>query len=161
MGAGVLLRSRNESGQLVCLLSREADTGEWRDLGGSPEGKEGPLDTACREASEESNGLLGSANDVKKMIKRRSGRVIVSEAGRYTTYVVDVPFSSLKSFTSYFNNSIRFLDAHFDCARRTEGLMEKTRARMVNLAQAKRLAVPKWYRSVVITALGGKSASRN
>lgn len=119
------------------------------------------MDTACREASEESNGLLGSPAEIRRMIKQRDGRVIVSETGRYTTYVVDVPFASLKSFTSYFNNSIRFLDAHFGCARKIEGLMEKSAARIVNLAQAKRIRVPDWYKSVVMRALNGKPASRN
>lgn len=161
MGAGVLLRSRDPSGKRVVLLGREAEDGKWRDFGGGKEGKETPLATACREASEESNGLLGSPLEVRKLIHERNAAVLSDANGTYTTYVIDLPHGELQAFLAYYTRSIRFLNENFECARNTEGLMEKDQAKIVGLDQVRRMSLPRWYKPVVISALGGRNASRN
>ena len=56
MAAGILPWSVDDSGQLVLLLGREADTGHWAGFGGARDRGESLYDTALREGYEESMG---------------------------------------------------------------------------------------------------------
>lgn len=90
MGAGVLpLAIRN--GTPYYLFSREGmgkDKGYWSDFGGGREKGETFRETALREASEESDGVLGTRSDIDKLLNENVIDHITM--GGYRLYVVHV-----------------------------------------------------------------------
>ena len=70
MGSGVLPTTIHNN-TLYFLFGKEnkfADTPGWSDFGGGTEQGESFLETASREASEESTGFLGSKKEIKKQL---------------------------------------------------------------------------------------------
>ena len=84
------------NGALHFLLAREAfgpHRGQWSGFAGGPEPTDGAdvLDTAAREASEESGGLLGTAEDLAGFLRRRGHRVDVAGG---THFLLPFPYSA-------------------------------------------------------------------
>lgn len=67
--AGVLPWARTPNGP-VFLLGRERSSKRWSSFGGRPEEGETILETAIREAWEESIGFLGSEQDIAQQINQ-------------------------------------------------------------------------------------------
>ena len=69
MGGGGILPVAIKNGQVYFLFGKENeldDTPGWADFGGGAEDGESSFDTALREGSEEINGFLGSAEQLRK-----------------------------------------------------------------------------------------------
>ena len=72
MGGG-LLPIAIKNNKLFFLFGKENeldDTPGWADFGGGAEDGESHFDTALREGSEEINGFLGSAEQLRKRVKK-------------------------------------------------------------------------------------------
>ena len=74
MGAGILPVAFY-NGSFHFLFSREYQTNnkiDWRDFGGGKENKESKKQTAIRECWEETDGFLGTQQDIKKLIEQKT-----------------------------------------------------------------------------------------
>ena len=79
MGGG-LLPIAIKNNKLFFLFGKENeldDTPGWADFGGGAEDGESHFDTALREGSEEINGFLGSAEQLRKRVKKN--KVIICD----------------------------------------------------------------------------------
>ena len=87
MGGG-LLPIAIKNNKLFFLFGKENeldDTPGWADFGGGAEDGESHFDTALREGSEEINGFLGSADQLRKRIKKN--KVTNIKFKEYSTYI--------------------------------------------------------------------------
>ena len=74
MGGGGILPVAIKNDQVYFLFGKENeldDTPGWADFGGGANPGESHLDTALREGSEEINGILGSAEQLRKHVKKK------------------------------------------------------------------------------------------
>lgn len=93
-GAGILPFAVNGN-KIYVLLSREyihADTngGTWSDFGGGQSKGESFTSTAIREGWEESDGILGSKQKLKRMVKQNTLKIL-SVPG-YKSFLVKVDY---------------------------------------------------------------------
>ena len=123
MAAGILPWSVDDSGQLVLLLGREADTGHWAGFGGARDRGESLYDTALREGYEESMGLIDGET------VRNSTSVRPYNFGTSLTLVVHIPYNA--SLPTYFHQFYRYSDPVRDWA--PEGWFEKDSVRWVTM----------------------------
>ena len=94
MGAGILPMAI-KNGTPYYLFSREGmgkDKGYWSDFGGGREKGETFRETAVREASEESDGVLGTKDNINKLLDESVIDQITM--GGYRLYIVYVEFDS-------------------------------------------------------------------
>ena len=154
MGAGVLPVAFHK-GTMYFLFSRESlhrpdrDKGKWSDFGGSKENKETPFQTAIREGSEESAGLLGSPASVRRLIKECGlGHIAIKH---YTTYLVSVQYD--KTLPAYFSKQHEYVwKNNPDLILKHNGLYEKDRLAWVPLKSLKNFSkkrMRRWYRPLV------------
>jgi hypothetical protein len=101
--AGILPYAVNpETKKIEFLLSQEQNR-SWSDFGGRRDhGEHDPKETALREYTEESMGLLGSKKEMRQLLKQRTTFFIGQK--RYKLYLVQVPYQKIekigKSFAS-------------------------------------------------------------
>ena len=118
MGAGILPIAFFK-GRIYFLFGREyiqatepdgtlfKDAGKWSDFGGAKDNNETYKETAIREGHEETDGFIGSKNDIKNMINKSIYNVT---KGGYKSYVViikydkDLPKKFGDKFLSIKNN---------------------------------------------------------
>jgi 8-oxo-dGTP pyrophosphatase MutT (NUDIX family) len=122
MGAGILPITICD-GKLYLLFGKENkyedSSSGWSDFGGGTDNNETFLQTACREGSEELTGFLGSASDIKKMLKPNNTYTIdyTDKSEKYSTYRTHLfifPFKHHEMLVHYYNNNQRFLQKHLD-----------------------------------------------
>ena len=93
MGAGVLPFAIYKD-TIYFLFSREyikgtVDAGLWSDFGGKEEKNETIKETAIRECYEESNGFLGTKNNIKGLVN--NSLTDITKNG-YKTYLVNIDY---------------------------------------------------------------------
>ena len=124
MGGGVLPVAIHK-GKLYFLFSREYinskdDGGLWSDFGGSKDNDETYFETALREGYEESDKIIGSKNNIKKLMKNSIQQITING---YRTYVVLINYD--KDLPKKFRNKflhIKENKPHLLCKK---GLYEK------------------------------------
>lgn len=133
MGGGILPISQ-KNGRYYVLLSRESidvkwkDSGKWSDFGGSREGNESEYDTALREGTEESCGIIGSKKNIEYLVKNKCLNII--HINHYSTYLVEIPYNSMLPYK--FNKTYRLaLKNTPDVVLSNNGLFEKDKVRWV------------------------------
>uniref|UniRef100_A0A6C0H4Q2 Nudix hydrolase domain-containing protein n=1 Tax=viral metagenome TaxID=1070528 RepID=A0A6C0H4Q2_9ZZZZ len=107
MGAGILPFSIKNN-KLYFLFGKEnrfADTPGWSDFGGGQDNNERPLQTALREAVEETTGFLGNKKDIKKIITQYGIRTI--KWNNYTMFLCYIPYD--ENLVKYYNNCQKFI----------------------------------------------------
>ena len=103
MGAGILPIAFYK-GKIYFLLAREyiyavdvtdgtpfKDAGKWSDFGGAKDNNETYIETAIREGYEETDGFIGSKNDIKNMINKSIYNVT---KGGYKSYIVVIKYDN-------------------------------------------------------------------
>jgi hypothetical protein len=126
MGSGVLPTTIHNN-TLYFLFGKEnkfADTPGWSDFGGGTEQGESFLETASREASEESTGFFGSKQEIKKQLLKNGTYYIdiqnTKAKNTYRLYLLPMRYS--EELPYYYNNNQRFLQTHLD-----ETIIEKSK----------------------------------
>lgn len=143
MGAGILPTTIKD-GKLMFLFGKEGkyetSARGFSDFGGGTDNKEDFLQTACREAAEETTGFLGSAADVYKMLKKSGVYPIDYKTEGHNVYRMHIfPFAYDTHLTHYYNNNQRFLQKHLDPAifKRTK-IFEKAEMRWFTIDEMMR-----------------------
>jgi 8-oxo-dGTP pyrophosphatase MutT (NUDIX family) len=118
MGAGILPTTIHNN-KLYFLFGKEnqyeTSAPGFSDFGGGTDNKESYLETAVREAGEEFTGFLGSAADVRKLLKRGVYSMDLNTGGGHRTYRMHIfPFEYNEWLPYYYNNNQRFLQKHLD-----------------------------------------------
>ena len=142
MGGGILPIARSDDGEIYLLFSRERvlhnnykDKGKWCDFGGARDGNETQEETAVRECAEESDGILGNQNDIRKLIKNNLEGVIYDKC--YSIWIVNIPYNRElphifeKQFQDALKNDIHIVKEH-------NGLYEKDKLEWIKLSILKK-----------------------
>uniref|UniRef100_A0A6C0LC75 Uncharacterized protein n=1 Tax=viral metagenome TaxID=1070528 RepID=A0A6C0LC75_9ZZZZ len=140
MGSGVLPTTIHNN-TLYFLFGKEnkfADTPGWSDFGGGTEQSESFLETASREASEESTGFLGSKEEIKKkLLKNRTYYIDIPNTRAknvYRMYLLPIRYS--EELPYYYNNNQRFLQCHLDeTIIKTSKIFEKAEIQWMSVTQ--------------------------
>ena len=124
MGGGVLPVAIHK-GKLYFLFSREYinskdDGGLWSDFGGSKDNDETYFETALREGYEESDKIIGSKNDIKKLMKNSLQQITING---YRTYVVLINYD--KDLPKKFRNKFLYIKENKPHLLCKKGLYEK------------------------------------
>lgn len=147
MGAGILPVAYH-NGSIYFLFSREYTKKiDWRDFGGTTEKNETKKQTAVREAFEESDGILGTQSDIKKLIDEKCFYKV--GANSYFVYLVVIPYDKTlpKKFKKRFNT---ILKTHPEKISK-DGFYEKDKLlwiKLENLSNHMKKFQP-WYRTIV------------
>jgi 8-oxo-dGTP pyrophosphatase MutT (NUDIX family) len=150
MGGGILPIAIH-TGNIYLLFSRERliysksrDKGLWSDFGGSKERNETTYQTALREGSEESNGILGDKKHITNLMEHHLVGIIGDQ--NYSIWVVEVQYNIdiIDTFEINFQNMVNtepnLVTAH-------NGLYEKDKIKWIKLSsltQYKKQFRP-WY----------------
>jgi len=142
MGGGILPIARSKNGDIYLLFSRERvlynnykDKGKWCDFGGSKDGNETQEETAIRECAEESSGILGDQNDIRKLIKNHLEGVIYDKC--YSIWIVEVRYN--RGFPRIFDHHFKdALKNNIDLVKENNGLYEKDKLEWIKLSTLKR-----------------------
>jgi hypothetical protein len=118
MGAGILPTTIYKN-QLYFLFGKEnkyEDTAHgFADFGGGTDKKEGFLETAIREGTEELTGFLGSEADLRRILKQKGSFPIDYHAEGYSPYRTHLfPMEYDPALPFYYNNNQRFLQKRLD-----------------------------------------------
>lgn len=100
------------------LLGKEK--GGYSDFGGKPDRGERPMETAAREAYEESMGFLGSITKIKKGIKEKNKFALPNKIG----YIYLLRINYNKDLPTLFNDVYTYVNKCRSCPK---GWLEKTR----------------------------------
>ena len=124
MGGGVLPVAIHK-GKLYFLFSREYinskdDGGLWSDFGGSKDNDETYFETALREGYEESDKIIGSKNNIKKLMKNSIQQITING---YRTYVVLINYD--KDLPKKFRNKFLYIKENKPHLLCKKGLYEK------------------------------------
>ena len=95
MGAGILPIAFH-NGELYFLFGEEHEERKWIDFGGGKKNGESVIQTAIRECYEELDGFLGSANELKQLIK--TNLVLKLKMDNYTSFLVKINYDSKFTF---------------------------------------------------------------
>ena len=118
MGAGILPITIY-NGKIYFLFGKENKYENfecgWSDFGGGTDTNETFIETACREGSEELTGFLGSASDIKKMLKHPYVIDYKDVSGKHNIYRTHIfPLKYDPYLTFYYNNNQQFLQKYLD-----------------------------------------------
>lgn len=157
MGAGFLPVAIHH-GKLYFLFGREnkyADTPGYADFGGGTDNKEGFLETALREFTEETTGFFGSVHQLRAYVKQKGTFPVdyvpkTKRFGIYRTHVLPVAYNEPLVF--YYNNNQRFLQKHLPASvYKKEKFFEKAEMRWFSfdeMVSKKHLFRP-YYRDII------------
>ena len=117
MGAGILPTAIYK-GKLYFLFGKENKNEKsapgMSDFGGGQDNSETYLQTATREAVEESTGFLGSEQDIKQIIKKH-GTYNIDLGVKPIIYRMHIiPYKYDESLPLYYNNNAKFLHKRLD-----------------------------------------------
>ena len=151
MGAGILPVAFF-NGSFYFLFSREYQPKnknkiDWRDFGGGKENKESKKQTAIREGWEETDGFLGTQQDIKKLIEQKTFYTIKTK--NYFLYIVNIPYD--KSLPKRFKKKFDKIAKSHPEKLAKHGLYEKDKLKWIRLEN-----IPKnmhkfqpWYKKIV------------
>jgi 8-oxo-dGTP pyrophosphatase MutT (NUDIX family) len=152
MGGGILPVAIRK-GVPYFLFSRETvdgtgrDRGLWSDFGGAKEPGESDYQAALREGHEESSGIIGSPETIKKLVRDRLIKKIKTKY--YTSYLVRIRYN--RHLPSRFSRRYRAVRRDTPELIAKDGLYEKDKLRWVsinNLTKHRQMFRP-WYRYIV------------
>ena len=128
MGGGGILPVAIKNDQIYFLFGKENeldDTPGWADFGGGANDGESNLDTALREGSEEINGILGSAEQLRKHVKKN--KISTVKFKTYTTYIYMMDYDEKLPF--YYKNNYEFFSRYLPHVKhkKDNGLLEKSK----------------------------------
>ena len=153
MGGGVLPVAYYK-GHFYFLFSKEYQVKykkkiDWRDFGGTTEKGETFKQTAIREAWEESNGFLGSKNNIKYLIEKRCLHKIKTPE-KYLLYIVLIDYD--KTLPARFKKAFEKIKrTHPEKIAKKNGLYEKEKVKWIKLENI-RYHMDKfqpWYKKIV------------
>ena len=138
MGGGGILPVAIKNDKVYFLFGKENeldDTPGWADFGGGADNGETPFDTALREGSEEINGILGSAEQLRKQVKQN--KISTIKFKTYTTYVYMMDYDSKLPF--YYKNNYEFFSRYLPHVKhkKDNGLLEKSKIRWFTFEELK------------------------
>ena len=117
MGAGILPTSIYK-GKLYFLFGKENKNEKsapgLSDFGGGQDNSESFLETATREAVEESTGFLGSEQDISQIIKKHGTYNIDLGTPTKIYRMHIIPYKYDESLPLYYNNNAKFLHKRLD-----------------------------------------------
>ena len=139
MGGGGILPVAIKNGQVHFLFGKENeldDTPGWADFGGGAEDGESSFDTALREGSEEINGILGSAEQLRKEVKKH--KISTLQFKTYTTYIYMMDYDAKLPF--YYKNNYEFFSRYLPHVKhkKDNGLLEKSKIRWFSFDELKK-----------------------
>lgn len=139
MGGGGILPVAIKNGQVHFLFGKENeldDTPGWADFGGGAEDDESSFDTALREGSEEINGFLGSAEQLRKEVKKH--KISTLQFKTYTTYIYMMDYDAKLPF--YYKNNYEFFSRYLPHVKhkKDNGLLEKSKIRWFSYDELKK-----------------------
>ena len=139
MGGGGILPVAIKNGQVHFLFGKENeldDTPGWADFGGGAEDGESSFDTALREGSEEINGFLGSAEQLRKEVKKH--KISTLQFKTYTTYIYMMDYDAKLPF--YYKNNYEFFSRYLPHVKhkKDNGLLEKSKIRWFSYDELKK-----------------------
>ena len=139
MGGGGILPVATKNGQVHFLFGKENeldDTPGWADFGGGAEDGESSFDTALREGSEEINGILGSAEQLRKQVKK--DKISTLQFKTYTTYIYMMDYDAKLPF--YYKNNYDFFSRYLPHVKhkKDNGLLEKAKIRWFSYDELKK-----------------------
>lgn len=138
MGGGILpVAIKND--KIYFLFGKENeldDTPGWADFGGGHEAGETHFDTALREGSEEINGFLGSAEQLRKRVKQN--KVATIKFKEYTTYIFKMDFD--ENLPTYYKNNYEFFSRYLPHVKhkKDNGLLEKSKIKWFSYEELKK-----------------------
>jgi len=106
LGAGLIPVSKFHN-KLYFLLGRDIAYNKWSDFGGKSEQGESRLNTAAREGYEETNGFLGSQEQIKQNIVKSDLPLFKTDDNRHTCYLIDIKYN--KELPVYMTNNYYFI----------------------------------------------------
>ena len=138
MGGG-LLPVAIKNNKVYFLFGKENeldDTPGWADFGGGHEQGETHFDTALREGSEEINGFLGSAEQLRKRVKKNKIATIKFKA--YSTYIFKMDFD--ENLPTYYKNNYEFFSRYLPHVKhkKDNGLLEKAKIKWFSYDELKK-----------------------
>jgi 8-oxo-dGTP pyrophosphatase MutT (NUDIX family) len=138
MGGG-LLPVAIKKGQVYFLFGKENeldDTPGWADFGGGHEEGETHFDTALREGSEEINGFLGSAEQLRDRVKKN--KISTIKFKEYTTYIFKMDYDD--NLPRYYKNNYEFFSKYLPHVKhkKDNGLLEKSKIRWFSYDELKK-----------------------
>ena len=138
MGGG-LLPIAIKNNKLFFLFGKENeldDTPGWADFGGGAEDGESHFDTALREGSEEINGFLGSAEQLRKRVKKN--KVINIKFKEYSTYIFKMDYD--ENLPIYYKNNYEFFSRYLPHVKhkKDNGLLEKAKIKWFSYDELKK-----------------------
>ena len=154
MGGGILPIARH-NGEIYLLFSRERivyshdrDKGKWSDFGGSREKQETQYQTAVREGTEESSGILGNKRHIQDLIRHHLQGRIHDKA--YSIWIVEVEYNPdiVHIFREHFKNALKHQTA---AVKAHNGLFEKDKLQWIKLSslQRKKHIFRPWYKRFI------------
>ena len=137
MGGGILpVAIKND--KVYFLFGKENeldDTPGWADFGGGHEKGETHFDTALREGSEEINGFLGSADQLRVRVKKN--KIATIKFKEYTTYIFKMDYD--ENLPMYYKNNYEFFCRYLPHVKhkKDNGLLEKSKIRWFSYDELK------------------------
>jgi hypothetical protein len=117
MGAGILPTTIHK-GKLYFLFGKEGKYEDsapgYSDFGGGTDNDETFINTAIREACEEFTGFLGSANDIRNMLKKGTYNIDYVTDGHKTYRMHIFHYNYNEWLPFYYNNNQQFLQKKLD-----------------------------------------------
>ena len=157
MGAG-FLPTAVHNGKIYFLFGREnryATTPGYADFGGGTDNKEGYLETALREFTEETTGFFGSIASLRDYVRKKGTYNIdyIPPTRRYGIYRIHIlPMAYNEAVVFYYNNNQKFLQKHLPAAvYKKEKFFEKAEMKwfsMDDLVASRHLFRP-YYRDII------------
>ena len=158
MGAGILPYAI-QNGQLYVLLGRErvednqkhGQSGLWSDFGGKKIPGEETIETAAREAFEESDGLLGSKVQIIDTLRSGLKSGIVTESvcsgSSHVSYLLEIPFNSTLPTRHYQRFQQAWEKNRLEVIDKFNGKYEKDRIAWFHINHTRRVgcALRPWY----------------
>ena len=138
MGGGILPVAL-KSNKVYFLFGKENeldDTPGWADFGGGREEGETHFDTALREGSEEINGFLGSAEQLRKRVKQN--KIATVKFKEYTTFIFKMDFD--ENLPTYYKNNYEFFSRYLPHVKhkKDNGLLEKSKIKWFSYEELKK-----------------------
>lgn len=141
MGAGVLPVTIHNN-QLHFLLGKEKEgRHEWGDFGGGNNEGETRLQTAAREATEETTGFLGSIQQMQSRIQHMS---VPINYGTYTSFVIPMKYDT--KLPEYFNNNQQFVESRLSNKCMNNTIFEKIEMKWISFSEMKKMHKKKQFR---------------
>jgi 8-oxo-dGTP pyrophosphatase MutT (NUDIX family) len=114
MGAGVLPVALHKN-KLYCLFGKEnkfeKSAPGFSDFGGGQNFDETFLETAIREACEETTGFLGSEKDIRTILMK-TDQYHIDLNEKYRMFILPIKYEPM--LEEYYNNNQKFIQSHLD-----------------------------------------------